>query len=280
MAAAAVSAADAACVARVPALLEALRKGFLVLRGGDKSDDEDDDDSDDDDDDDDDVVVARSHELQKILAGEPNAPAHPAALAALLSAGLVPLLLSLCTTEARAKTCQEVCRALLSALRVSEAARDQVGLAGFCQLLDVAERDASSVHIATVVLSWTSISTTMMTAVCGEVGTPTLQRVLVLCDRSASTAAFTTLRYLLSDAALAQSAIQGLFNNGFVAWLAKHLRHFFLIAPDAALVIILLHVCHSLLATRDGREAMRLLYHHFGDCAILSVTSPCRGSCC
>ena len=83
MAAAAVSAADAACVARVPAVLE----GLLVC---------------------DDAVMASSlRKICNMLAGELMAPAHPAATAALLSEGLIPTLLWMCT-RTRGPTTQAV----------------------------------------------------------------------------------------------------------------------------------------------------------------------------
>lgn len=66
-----VSAEDAAFVVRVPALLGALRAGEL--------DEEE------------------QRGLDDALDGRSNAPAHPSTVVALLSAGLIPLLLSLCT---------------------------------------------------------------------------------------------------------------------------------------------------------------------------------------
>lgn len=151
MAAAAVSAADVAYVARVPAVLDALRSV------------------------DDDAVETALRELRGILAGASRAPVHAAAIHALLSAGLVPLLLSLCTQTNPSRSSFVT---LVRATHVSEAARDQVrltglGLTGFNRMLGVIEHDASLAPIVTSVMLHTACSASVKAAVFEEVGLST-----------------------------------------------------------------------------------------------------------
>lgn len=156
---------------------------------------------------------------------------------------------------------------------ISRAASDEVGLAGFGRLLDVAD-----VPLVTCVLAYTSFSESMKAAVCGEAGAPTLLRLLEFCDRSASSETFGILRNILNHPHSAQAtAVQELFNHGIVAWLEKHLRHFILTASVAAAATPLLGVCHSLLATPDGREAMRPLCNHFTTALSSLSRSPASG---
>ena len=120
MAAAAVSAADAALVARVPALLLALRD----LDGSAGLDNE--------------PTLDELHDV--FLAGEKaNVPRHPAAVDALLDGHLVSLLLARCDAGSPGYWPLVV---LWRAAFISKVAQDQIGLAGL-PLLGMAERDAA-----------------------------------------------------------------------------------------------------------------------------------------
>ena len=245
MAAAAISAADAACVARVPALLEA-------LRGGEDA-----------------VESALLELIDPVLAGTSRAPVYPSALSALLSAGLVPFLLSLCT---RANPGSSPFGALVQACYVSNAARDQVGLNGFRQMCDIMERDAALAPVVFPVLRKTATSESVKAAVVGEEGLQTLRRLMLLGDRFPTESTFGTVINLFVHAPAATS--QAFFECGVVMWLEKLLRRFVRNAPVLAVARRLVRICRPLLQTPDHRERMRPLYHYFSSALALFSRLP------
>ena len=220
--------------ARLQALLETLRGG-----GGE-------------------VVPALRDFLDHVLEGPPNAPAHPAAVDALLSAGLTSLLLSWCT---RANPGRWPFGALARATCVREAARYEVGPAGFVQMLGLAEHDAALAPFVIPVLRNTACSASVKTAVFEEVGRPTLRRLFALGDRFPTNTCFGTVNNLLHGAWAA--ALHASFQCGVVTWLEKHLRRFVCQAPNPVVARRLLQICQFFLQTPNHREAMRPLYYYF-----------------
>ena len=152
-------------------------------------------------------------DLRDVLLGGDGAPTHSAAMNALLSAGLVPLLLSLCARQPRSSSLAFEC--LQRATCVSEAARDQVGLTGFRQMCGFVERDAALASVVTPILLNTANCESVKAAVFGEVSLPTLRRLLALGSRSPSSSIFSVISVLLFEA----QAPQMCFDCGVVAWL-------------------------------------------------------------
>ena len=142
MAAAAVSATDAVLVARVAALLEALRR----LDGSADAKTEP-------------TLVEL---LDVFLAGKRNAATHPAAVAALLAGDFVSRLLTRCNAASPGDWPLDV---LLEATFISKVAQDQVGLAGFVHLLGVAGRDAALAPSILKVLRNVAFSETVTTSI-------------------------------------------------------------------------------------------------------------------
>ena len=240
MAAAAVSAGDAACCARVPALPEALR--------------------------DEERAAPALLELREDFLA--RAPARPEAVAALLSAGLVPLLLSLCAKPSPGPL---LFTALRLATIVSTAARDHVGLAGFAQLLGVAERSVAVEDALFSTLANVSTAASVAAAVCGEEGLPTLRRLLTVIDRSPSLKAFGPLPNLAATAP--NASLQAFFDCGVVTWLGNYMRRFIFFTPEPAVAVPILRLCRSLLRTPAHREAMQPLYIWFASALALLSTS-------
>lgn len=246
MAALAVSAADAAWLARVPALLEALRgpTPSSALR----------------------KTLRALSAASSVARGVPN---HPSAVDALLSAGLVPLLLSLCVRggdEAGTRLGTLPFKCLRHATRFREAASDQLGLAGFCELLSVAERNAALAPEITSILKCAASSLFVKAAMFGEAGSPTLRHLLSFVDRFPSGKLCEAVAKLLDTAPAASS--QAFFECGGVAWLDRSLRRCLSLAPDqVAAAGTLMLISRRLLETRDHRKAMQPLFLHFA-CAL------------
>ena len=107
-------------------------------------------------------------------------PTHPATVEALLTAGLVSLLLS-CFHAANPQ--EWSFDALRRVTFVSEVACDLVGLAGFAQLLGFAKRDTSLDPRVLPILGHISHCDSVNTHICAEVGLPTLRRLFLCCER-------------------------------------------------------------------------------------------------
>ena len=112
--------------------------------------------------------------LNVFLAGEDDAPTHPAAVDALLAGDLVSLLLARCAEDIPGGWTLD---ALQRATFISQAAIERVGLAGFLRLLSMAERDAAlapSNPGIFIILMKVTLSKSVATAICAEAGMLTL----------------------------------------------------------------------------------------------------------
>ena len=207
---------DSALVARVPALLEALRDEERAA-----------------------PALVELHDI--FLDGRHKAPRNPATTDCLLSAGLVPLLLSLCS---KPRPDLRAFRALSKAACVSLAARDQIGLAGFVQLLGFVD-DVILQDTIFATLGNTSAAASVAAAVCGEVGLPTLRRLFTSVDRSPSKNAFAALANLAVSASNAD--LQAFFDCGVVAWLDKPLHTYTSVSPNTFILWPILLLCKHLL---------------------------------
>ena len=237
MAAAAVSSADAALVARVPALLQALRH---LDGSADKN-----------------TEPTLRELLDVFFAGKISVPTYPAAVAALLDGDLVSLLLARCDEASPGGWPLVV---LLQATFVSAPARDRVGLAGF-HLLGFAEHDAALAPSILKILRNVAISETVTTSIYLEAGLATLRQLCSCCDRFSSIEAFQLLGNVLCDASNAE--MQAVSEFVTVVWLDKHLRQFVSLAPDLAVAHGVVYVCGCFLSEPGFEEAMRPLYHYF-----------------
>ena len=188
--------------------------------------------------------------LDHVLAG--------AAVDALLLAGLVSHLVSGCATKSFRRL---ALNRLLRVTRVSAAARDLVGHAGFVSLLGVAERGTTLASLVIPVLMNTASSASVSTAVLGEVILPTLRRLLALGSRFPSCTVFGLVDYLLLNA---PAATQAFLECGIVAWLDMHLEQGFCRARDDPWVArALIQISIRFLDTPDHREAVLPLYRYF-----------------
>ena len=252
--AAPVSAADAALVARVPAFLETLRCAEVCPLPLDEES----------------LELALSELCDVFLAGEVDAPTHPAAVDELLAAGLISLLLARCATASPRRLSYYI-SALTRATAIRETACESVGLNGVCKLLDIVDGNADSAPLVLEVLRNTVHSVSVGQAICAEEGSATLCRLLALCDRVPSCVAFEMLGHTVV-------LTQAFFDCGIVTWLEKHLQRFVSLALDPLIANGLLFLCRLFLDTTDHQEAMQPLYHHFSTALSFFATLPSNDS--
>lgn len=212
-----VSAADTALVARVPALMLALRR----LDGSAEASTE-----------------PTLRELVEVFldGSAANAPTHPAAVDALLSANLVSLLLA----RAVAGLGNWPVAVLERATFISSVASDQVGPVGFGRLLGIAERDAASEPSLLTTLHNVGARPSVTKAIRAVAGMPMLRRLFLYCDRSPSCHAFAALADVLHDSSAAIA--HAVSTLGLIAFLEKHMQQYLCITPDPSVARPLLFV--------------------------------------
>lgn len=233
-----VSAADAALVARVPALMLALRR----LDGSAEASTE-----------------PTLRELVEVFfdGSAANAPTHPAAVDALLSANLVSLLLA----RVVATLGNWPVAVLERATFISSVASDQVGPVGFGRLLGIPECDAVSDPSLLTTLQNVAAMPSVTKAIRAVAGMPMLGRLFMYCDRSPSTYAFTTLDKVLRNAPAAIAhAVSAL---GLVPFLEKHMQQYLCITPDPSVARPLLLIFRSCMGRQLHIDmAIRPLYRY------------------